>query len=188
MLLMLLGNAGVITAVSSLILSFVDVKNSTAIFWEMVLLTSGLLLLWALVSSNWVDRHLSTLIARGLKRYTSINVQDFNKLLHLAGEYQVNELYIAAGHWLEGKTIAEAELRREGLIVLGITRTDGNYVGAPDGKTDLRQGDNLLVYGRAEVLGELCDRSSGSAGTRKHEQTVADQKKVKNREKQKDRS
>ena len=54
MLLMLLGNAGVITAVSSLIVSFVNVEGSIRLFWQMVLLLTGVLLLSVFANSSWV--------------------------------------------------------------------------------------------------------------------------------------
>ena len=89
LLLMLLGNAGVVTAVSSLIVSFVNINRSGLFVLQVVALVTGLIFLWTFANSKWVDRHLSNLISKALKRYTNISAQDFAKLLHLAGEYQV---------------------------------------------------------------------------------------------------
>lgn len=68
LLLMLLGNAGVVTAVSSLILSFINLNQSGALLWHIPLLVGGLMLLWTFASSRWVDRHLSNLVSKALKR------------------------------------------------------------------------------------------------------------------------
>jgi len=103
LLLMLLGNAGVVTAVSSLILSFVDLNSSVAMLWRVILLVSGLVLLWSLAASQWMDRHLSNIVSKALKRYTNLKIQDFAKLLHLAGDYQVTELQVKADDWLAGR-------------------------------------------------------------------------------------
>lgn len=145
LLLMLLGNAGIVTAVSSLIISFVNTNRSNSLMWQVVLLITGLLILWSFASSRWVDRHLSNFISKGLKRYTKISVQDFSKLLHLGGEYQVNELQVRRNDWLADKKIAEVRLWEEGVIVLGITRKDGTYIGAPDGDTNIKKNDVLIL-------------------------------------------
>jgi hypothetical protein len=43
-------------------------------------------------------------------------------------------------------------LRKEGLIVLGISRPDGNYLGAPDGETTVN-GDDVLLEPVSNWLG-----------------------------------
>lgn len=186
LLLMLLGNAGVVTAVSSLILSFVDLNSGRALVWRIVLLVAGIVLLWSLAASRWVDRHLSNLVSTGLKRYTKLGVQDFAKLLHLAGDYQVTELQVASGDWMAGKTLAQLGLRKEGIMVLGITRMDGRFIGAPDGATSINVNDDLILYGRVAAMQDLDERKTGFRGFVAHQQQIADQEKVVREEKQQD--
>jgi Trk-type K+ transport system membrane component len=50
LILMLLGNAGIVTALSSLILSFVNVSSTTPLVWRIVLLAAGIVVLWAAAS------------------------------------------------------------------------------------------------------------------------------------------
>jgi hypothetical protein len=64
LMLMLLGNAGIVTAVSTLIVSFVNIDRSGSFVLQIVLLVAGLVALWSLASSQWVDRHLSKNIMR----------------------------------------------------------------------------------------------------------------------------
>jgi uncharacterized protein with PhoU and TrkA domain len=65
-------------------------------------------------------------------------------------------------------------------------RTDGNYLGAPDGETTINIHDVLIIYGRAKVIEQLDQRRADSAGDREHKDTVIEQKKVENMEKKKD--
>lgn len=188
LLLMLLGNAGVVTAVSSLILSFVNLGGTGTLMWRIVLLVTGIVLLWAFASSRWVDQRISNLVSKALKRYTQLGIQDFAKLLHLAGDYQVTELQVKSGDWMAGKTLSELGLRNEGIMVLGLTRLDGRYIGAPDGGTAIDANDVLILYGRAGVLKDLDDRKPGFMGFVAHQQQVADQQKVARKEKEADRS
>lgn len=183
LLLMLLGNAGVVTAVSSLILSFVDLNSSGAVVWRVVLLVTGLVLLWTMAASRWMDRHLSNIVSKALKRYTNLRIQDFAKLLHLAGDYQVTELQVRADDWLAGRTLADLGLRQEGIMVLGVTRGSGDYLGAPDGKTEIKGDDVLILYGRAAVMRDLDERKHGFKGNMAHHQRILDQKKIERQEK-----
>ncbi|MEE4242909.1 MAG: TrkA C-terminal domain-containing protein [Desulfopila sp.] len=186
LLLMLLGNAGVITAVSSLIISFVNTKESGSLLWNVVLLVTGIITLWSLANSKWVDRHLSNLIAKFLKKNTRLNVQDYANLLHLAGEYQISELHVQHSDWIANQTLAALKLREEGVVVLGITRENGDYVGVPDGRTKIQPGDILISYGRAKAVAEIDERKVGSKGNREHKKKVEEQVRKKNKEKEKD--
>ncbi len=186
LMLMLLGNAGVITAVSSLIISFVNTSQSNALYWKIFLLVTGVLLLWLLANSKIVDRHLSQLISIFLNRYTRLNVQDYAKLLHLAGDYQVIELYVKQGDWLVGRMLGELKLPDEGVIVLGVNRPNGDYLGIPDGSTELRHGDILIVYGHADRIDSIDRRHSGVSGNIEHRQKVEATERVKRQEKQQD--
>jgi hypothetical protein len=80
MLLMLLGNAGIVTAVSSLILTFLGGRSASSMS-RVVVLVSGLVLLWGVASSQWVDRRLSRLIEGALRRYTALEVRDYASLI-----------------------------------------------------------------------------------------------------------
>ena len=51
--------------------------------------------------------------------------------------------------WLANKQLQETHLRDEGVLVLGIIRANGNYVGAPKGFTEISPGDLLILYGRS---------------------------------------
>jgi hypothetical protein len=188
MLLILLGNAGLVTAVSSLILTFVRGGDSANLPLRIVLLVSGLVVLWGFAASKWVDRRLSRLIERLLKRYTDLNVTDYASLLHLTGEYRLAELKISRGDWLDGKSLAAAGLREEGLNALGVERRDGTYLGNLTGETRPREGDTLVVYGSIESIKEIDRREKGRRGDRRHRRAVREQKKVIREEVQKDLS
>ena len=188
LLLMLLGNAGVVTALSALIVSLMNLEHSKSLFWQLMLLVSGLLLLWSLANSKWVDRRLSAVISRALDTYTRISVQDYAGLLHLAGDYQITELTVMPGDWIAGKTLAEARLRTEGIMVLGITRENGNYIGAPDGNTPIKKNDRMVIYGRTAAIRDLDQRSKGITGDRDHIKKTHEQIMIREQEKADDDS
>jgi hypothetical protein len=173
MTLMLLGNAGFIAAISALLPVFVTAEQGTGTFLMKLLgLACGLLLLWIVARSKWVDRQLSRFIERALRRWTRLEVWDYPDLLQLGAGYSVCRMTVEAGDWVENKNLAEVRLGDEGVQVLGIRRATGQYVGAPTGSTSLLAGDNLVVYGKTEQVAELDQRRAGSTGDRAHKKRV----------------
>lgn len=178
LLLMLMGNAGIVTAMSSLIISFVNMEGTHPLIWRIVLLVTGLAVLWGVASSGWVDRHLSNLISRALKRYSDIDVRDYAAMLHLAGEYQVSEIQVEEGDWMANQSLSDLRLSHEGVMVLGITRKDGVYMGAPMGSTIIHPYDTVMIYGRAAAIESLDERKQGTSGDDAHAREVARQVEV----------
>lgn len=182
MMLILIGNAGIVAAMSSLILTFVRQGGSTGLPLKIVMLVAGIVLLWAFASSQWVDRRLSVLIDRLLKRYTRLNVTDYASLLHLTGAYRLAELRVRKEDWLAERHLADAQLRKEGVNVLGIRRADGTYLGNPIGETLIQPGDGLVLYGRIDTIEQLDRRNKGLPGDTEHEDAVEQQEEVLQRE------
>ena len=182
MLLMLTGNAGIITAVSSLILAFVNQQDSEILWLKITLLITGLLILWVIATSRFVDRHLSHLIDKALKRYTSLEIRDFASLLGLSGDYRIVEILVDPNHWLSNRTLAESRLRDEGILVLAIQHSDGEFVGAPVKNTTIQPEDSLILYGHVDAMEALNDRPQGSRGNAEHDVAVGKQQSRERRE------
>jgi hypothetical protein len=177
LILMLLGNVGVVTAMSSFIVALIGVgEGDTAI--KVVLLAAGLGALWAAASSSMVDRHLSKVISWSLKRYTRLEVKDYASLLNLSGEYRVTELKVKPESWIADKDLGETKLRDEGVLVLAVRKEQGKYLGAPRGETRIEAGDLLVLYGRKSRLDNLDQRVTGPEGNKEHEEATREQKKV----------
>ena len=175
MLLMLIGSAGIVTAVATLMLSFTG-TTATQASTRVLVLGAGLLALLFLSRSRVVDRWLSAVIAAGLNRWTDIQSRDYAELLHLSGTYGVLELAVRDGDWLANRTLGELSLRDEGVAVLGIERQNGQYVGAPGWSTEVHPGDTLIIYGAKEQVCEIDRRPRGEAGQLAHEQAVAERR------------
>ncbi len=171
MVLMLVGGAGTVTVLGTLVLSFANADPGER-ETRVALLLGGLFLLWLIARSAWVDRRLQALIARGLTRWTDLDARDYAALLHLSGGHTVMELGVSEGEWLAGRRLGELDLRAEGVIVLGVTRPDGTYIGAPSFDTEIRAGDTIVVYGRRTRVCELDKRPAGRDGDREHDAAV----------------
>lgn len=69
-------------------------------------------------------------------------------------------------------------LGNAGIVVLGIERPGGMYLGAPQPDGLIRVGDVLLLYGRAAALEQLDSRENNFTGAVQHEHAVARQDRV----------
>jgi hypothetical protein len=184
MLLMLFRSAGVITIVISIILSFgggaAEGGRLTRLFW----LAGGVAVLGIISRSRLIDRALTRPITWALKRFTDLDTRDYVGLLHLSGEYTIMEVTLREEDWLEGKRLGECRLTEEGVIVLGVYRADGSYIGVPRSDTRFYPGDNLVLYGRAGALKELDRRRRGAEGEESHRKAVRDQEAARDAQKQ----
>ncbi len=180
MILMLLGNLGVATVAGTVMLSVSklnDVRDDDP--WSVLLAVGvfigGTGILITLANSEWVERRLNRVISKALRKYTSLNVQDYVALLHLAQGYVISELRVEPEDWLANKTLIQLALPQEGVLVLGVQRKGGSYVGAPQGTTLVRPYDTLLLYADQGRIEELDTRRAGRTGDDEHNAAVAAQ-------------
>ncbi len=69
----------------------------------------------------------------------------------------------------------QAGLREESVVVLGVERSDGSYLGVPHGETVIMPHDTLIVYGRDKALQDLDERKPDLRGALGHTDAVAEQ-------------
>lgn len=178
MFLMLLGNVGIVTTISSLMLTFVNTVGPSQWLFRFLSLSIGLFALWCIATSKWVDHYLSRVIHWALQRWTRLEVRDYASLLHLCGEYTVTQLTVKPQDWLASRRLEELNLDKEGITVLGIHRHNDRYVGAPKADTCIHPHDTLILYGRLPLLADLDERCADWEGEQSHRKAMADQERV----------
>lgn len=169
LLLMLLGSAGIVTAIATLLLSFVGTGETAELLRRGGVLAVGLLALALLSKSGSVERGLARVIEWGLRRFTALEVRDYSTLLNLEDEFTVCRLQVEEDSWIAGSTLDDLSLDEEGVLLLGIIRTDGSYVASPRGRYTLRSGETLVLYGPDERLREIQKRAGGAEGRQAHQ-------------------
>lgn len=162
MLAMLWGNIGIATVLATSIMSFISASRAEHWWKHGLLLATGFLLLWWLASSRRVEQWMTRAISRGLRRWTRLDVKDYVALLQLQNGYAVSEMKVEAGDWLSGKTLQEVALTSEGVLVLGIQRPGGEFIGAPRGDSRIQTDDLLILYGPISRLEELDQRRAAT--------------------------
>src|SRR5699024_1451342 len=143
-----------------------------SLVFSIVIIIVGMLLLTWFTRSKIADKFISRFIDRALRRYSDLDVRDYIAVLHLTGDYQITDLSIEHEDWIANKTLQESELSKEGIVVLGIQRKDGPYIGSPSADTTILPEDALTVYGKAASFKELDSRRKGRKGDQEHKEAV----------------
>lgn len=183
--LMLVGNAGIVTVMSSLILTFVLPDTLASKLYGLLIVLVGMTIVYWAIKSKWVDRALSKMINRMLQRYTDLEIQDFAAVLHLKDDYKISEKKVSEDDWMCNKTLIELNLREEGITVLGIDREDEDYFGSPSGNFKILPNDIVTSYGKAEGIQSVYKRKKGYRAEFEHEEYVRKEEMRKKKEKEK---
>lgn len=170
--LMLIGNAGIVTVMSSLILTFVLPNTLASKLYGLIIVILGVSAVWWAIKSKWVDRGLSKIINKMLKKYTDLEVQDYAAVLHLKDNYRVSEKKVAEDNWMANKTLKDLDLRHEGITILGIDRDGQAYIGNPTGNFKILPYDLITIYGKEDVIKNLSARKKDFVATMAHKEFV----------------
>jgi hypothetical protein len=174
---MLLGNVGVATVAATIMVSFMNTSAATTQQRTGILamLAAGLVLLWVIFNSRWIERHMNRMIAWMLKNFTDLDVRDYVSLLELSSGYAVSEMLVEPKDWLSEKSLAALRLSDEGILILGIRPENGKFLGTPRGEDKIHPGDTLIVYGHLDDIARLDQRRAGRAGDKEHKNAVEEQ-------------
>ena len=180
--LMLIGNIGIISAMATLILTFVS-KEATSRFWYLKLgiLAGSIVILWLLASWKFLEKKLEKLVKKMANKYVPLKTHDYVNLLHLSENYDIYEMVVEENDWFANRKLSELNLNSEGVNLLGIKKNNGDYIGVPNGETGMEIGDKLILCGRDKVLQNLNVRKSGPEGEKDHKKAQYHQLRVERR-------
>ena len=168
MTLMLIGPIGTASVMAALLLSAFDLRSDGGWTAIAAVLGAGLVLLTVLNRSRMVDSLIRRGVLVALKRFTSVDLKDYARLLHLRDDFGVAHLRVGSTDWFANRTLSDTGLRREGILVLGIECPDGNWIGAPPEDVEIRPGDAVVLYGSSNQIADLSDRPTGEQGDERH--------------------
>ena len=168
MTLMLFGHLGVATVAGTIVVSFTLTSQQKNVGQLVAIFCSGLLALLLIAQSKWIEDKMNIVIQWALKKWTKLDTRDYVSLLQLTTDYAVTELNVGPNDWLASKTLIDLRLPEEGVLVLGIKRREGEYVGAPHASTEVRAYDSVVLYGPIDRIRELDERRAGCTGDAAH--------------------
>lgn len=156
--LIICGNIGLTGVLATVIATAVQADFSqTNWVRKLGILIAGLAALYLVGRLGFVRRAIDWSIRASLMRAGVVRAMDYDMLLRVASGYSIAEVELDAGHPLINRTLGETRLRGHGIVVLGITREGGEYVGVPKGDTRMLLGDELTVYGQDAAVRALSE-------------------------------
>lgn len=155
--LIVAGNLGITSALATFIVTLLADGEDAGISraWTLPIGLGGVILLFGILSVRPVRIATEWIIRKSLKSAGVIRPMDYDLLLRVVHGYVLSELAISADSPLANKPLTQSGLGQLGVLVLGISRHDGSYIGAPAGRDVIEPGDQLIVYGREEDLSRL---------------------------------
>lgn len=153
MLLMMLGNIGAVTVLSSLMLTFIKIDSGpTPIHTKMLILFGGLLLLWLLMVNKWVERQFAKFIHFLMDKFTDMETGNYRSLINIHDSHKIVQIKINPESPIIGKTYQNNELKQQGLVVLSVQKANGDFIGYPKSNMIFSSGDIVTIYGEEKDL------------------------------------
>jgi hypothetical protein len=151
--LMILGNAGfvtvIVTATSSLATS-----HGFELPINAVILAVGIFVIYKIASHKKFTKKWERLIEKKLIKSTIIEEATIEDQLHFLEGYGVVKKIVGQNSPLSGSSLADWQLNKKGVLVLGIERGK-NWVPIPNATEVIQENDRLIVYGPHKRLKEL---------------------------------
>lgn len=155
--LIIAGNIGLTSALATLIVTFVGKSDQGAsgLFSVIGIVLLTILVLYVLASTSYIRRPMDALMRYSLERAGVARALDYELLLNVEHGYCVSDFKIGKNHPFEGKALCESRPNDQGIVVLGITKPNGSFLGTPNKDVVLEAGDTLMVYGSEEAVDKM---------------------------------
>ena len=151
--LILAGNIGLTSALATLVVTFVQTGgeggNTLKLLGWLIL---GAIGFWLLTRLKLLNRALEWTIEQALEKLSSVRSMDYEPLLHVEAGYCISEFEVVESNALAGRTIAESHPTDIGIVILGISKKEGKFIGAPGPKDVIEVGDAVTVYGHEKSI------------------------------------
>ncbi len=154
--MMLVGCLGVPSLIASLMVVVLSIVREEERFITSTLSIPiaivGLALIWFVLHSRPAERAIDWGIRVSLRKVGHIHPVDYAQMLRVHTGYSVGELIVEPGNPIAGKRLDDSRPADSGLLILGLERANGEWIGAPHKDTIVELGDKLIVYGRDDLL------------------------------------
>ncbi len=147
MVLMVLGNAGLVSIIATLIGSFTQLKRLSQVPVNLLLLAVGIYLIYWFASRRGLMRKWGKWVEKRIAKSTVLEERKIEEILHLAEGYGIAEVRIKDDSPLISQPLADSSLSQKDILVLAVER-GGGIIPTPKGSDNIRRADNLICYGK----------------------------------------
>ncbi|MBT8036431.1 MAG: TrkA C-terminal domain-containing protein [Verrucomicrobiae bacterium] len=155
--LIIAGNIGLTSALATLIVTFVSQGGEGAyqLFSVMGLLLVGVIVLYILANTGFLRKPMDAVMRYSLERAGVVRALDYELLLNVEHGFCVSDFRMEAEHPFVNKALHESRPNDQGIVILGVTKRGGGFIGTPSKDVVLEAGDTVMVYGSEESVDKM---------------------------------
>jgi hypothetical protein len=154
-ILIILGNAGLVTIIATLVASFTQVTGYTWFFIRLAIIVGGIFGLYQLIIRSNVGQRILDRLQRPLMNRILRGAPAVEEIFHVEKDWAISLVMIKGSSKSIGQSVAD--ITAEGDIeILSIDRID-TYLTRPDREEKIVEGDRLLVYANRKSVKRILD-------------------------------
>jgi hypothetical protein len=154
-ILIILGNAGTVTIIATLVASFTQVSGYTWFFIRLAIIVGGIFGLYQLIIRSNVGRRIPVWLRRPVMNRILREAPVFEEIFHVEKDWAISLVVIKGSSKSIGQSVSD--ITAEGDIdILGIDRID-TYLTRPNREEKIVEGDRLLVYANRKSVKRVLD-------------------------------
>ena len=151
--LMLFGNLGIVSVLSTLMISFVRTEaDFQSIMVQLGWIIGTTIVFFTIMLNPYVDRVFCKLIGHLLEKYTFLGGRHYRRLLQVGDKLSIGEHQFFAQ---EALTPLKAQDALDGLSILAVKRQSGGTESFSKDISPIYPGDSLILYGPDTAHNEL---------------------------------
>jgi hypothetical protein len=154
-ILIILGNAGMVTVIATLVASFTQEGGYTWFFIRLAIIIGGIFGLYQLIMRSNVSRRIPAWLQRPVMNRILRGAPAAEEIFHVEKDWAISLVLIERSSKSIGLSVAD--ITAEGDIeILSIDRT-GTYLTRPNWDEKIEEGDRLLVYASRKAVKRVLD-------------------------------
>lgn len=151
--LMILGNAGFITVITTIVISF-GRTNVRPLLLNVGIVLLLIFILFKITTHKGITKFLNDKIEARLEKRPPFRKRPVEEVLRVARDYGIAEVNITDKCQDLGKTLSESSFRERDILILAIERKNA-VIPTPKASDRIFAGDTLICYGKLPNIEEI---------------------------------
>jgi len=149
-ILIILGNAGMVTVIATLVASFTQVSGYAWFFIRLAIIVGGIFGFYQLIIRSNVGQRILDRLQRPVINRILREAPAVEEIFHVEKDWVISLVMIKGSSNIIGLSVADITAE-EDIEVLAIDRA-GTYLTRPNWDEKIMEGDQLLVYGNRKSV------------------------------------
>jgi hypothetical protein len=153
--LIILGNAGLVTIIATLVASFTQVSGYMWFFIRLAIIIGGIFGLYQLIIRSNVGQRIVDRLQRPIVNRILRGAPAVEEIFHVEKDWAISLVMMKGSSKSIGLSVADITAERD-IEILSIDRA-GTYLTKPKRKEKIIEGDRLLVYANRKAVKRILD-------------------------------